>query len=315
MRFRAPEMSSLSPHFLLFALLVSASGASADERVRHELTVDLDPATHVLRVEDRIEVPSELTESADGGVEFLLNSALEITASDPPVEQVLTGDTSGFYGINGSSIDLSTENELSRYRVAKVPSSGEITLTYRGTFDFGLGEQKEEYTRGFRETAGIIGQEGVYLAGSGFWYPYFDDDLIEFGLEASAPEGWHLISQGNGSSRDEAGTARWDSHGPMDEIYLVGGPLVRYSDAAGAVETLVYLHEPDDALATKYLTTTAQYLEMYRELLGPYPYNKFALVENFWETGYGMPSFTLLGPRIIRCHGSETPRAGNPVLP
>ena len=35
-------------------------------------------------------------------------------------------------------------------------------------------------------------------------------------------------------------------------------------------------------------------------MIGPYPYTKFALVENFWETGYGMPSFTLLGPQIIR---------------
>ena len=33
---------------------------------------------------------------------------------------------------------------------------------------------------------------------------------------------------------------------------------------------------------------------------GPYPYSKFALVENFWETGYGMPSFTLLGEQVIR---------------
>ena len=39
---------------------------------------------------------------------------------------------------------------------------------------------------------------------------------------------------------------------------------------------------------------------MYSEMLGPYPYEKFALVENFWETGYGMPSFTLLGEQIIR---------------
>ena len=39
---------------------------------------------------------------------------------------------------------------------------------------------------------------------------------------------------------------------------------------------------------------------MYRGLIGPYPYGKFALVENFWETGYGMPSYTLLGPQVIR---------------
>ena len=39
---------------------------------------------------------------------------------------------------------------------------------------------------------------------------------------------------------------------------------------------------------------------MYRSLIGPYPYGKFALVENFWETGYGMPTFTLLGPEVVR---------------
>ena len=53
-------------------------------------------------------------------------------------------------------------------------------------------------------------------------------------------------------------------------------------------------------MARKYLDATAQYLEMYRQLIGPYAYGKFALVENFWETGYGMPSFTLLGPQVIR---------------
>ena len=39
---------------------------------------------------------------------------------------------------------------------------------------------------------------------------------------------------------------------------------------------------------------------MYEGILPAYPYPSFALVENFWETGYGMPGFTLLGPSIIR---------------
>ena len=49
-----------------------------------------------------------------------------------------------------------------------------------------------------------------------------------------------------------------------------------------------------------YISTTGQYVEMFNRLIGPYPYEKFALVENFWETGYGMPSFTLIGSKIIR---------------
>jgi aminopeptidase N len=63
---------------------------------------------------------------------------------------------------------------------------------------------------------------------------------------------------------------------------------------------MVFLRQPDEQLAGRYLEATARYLAMYEKLLGPYPYGKFALVENFWETGYGMPSFTLLGPRVLR---------------
>jgi hypothetical protein len=175
-----------------------------------------------------------------------------------------------------------------------------LTLEYSGAMDFGLSDQKEEYTRGFRETTGVLSAAGVYLAGGSFWYPHFGQDLLTFDMTVRAPRGWHVISQGSGTSRDAKGQARWMSPEPMDEIYLVGGPLTVTRDRAGAVDTLVYLHDRDAALASKYLTTTAQYLDMYSRLIGPYPYDKFALVENFWETGYGMPSFTLLGREIIR---------------
>jgi hypothetical protein len=280
--------------FVVFATTATARGA---DRLHHSLTIELDPVTHEIEIVDRIQLPAGL---ANGGADFLLSAALEIRDSDTSLEKIVVGPVIGFYGINGSSVELGETVELARYRLAAPPESGEVTVTYGGKIDFGLSDQKEEYTRGFRETAGIVGEDGVYLAGSGFWVPYFDDNLVEFDLAATVPEGWHLISQGNGTSRDEDGWAHWDSAGPMDEIYLVGGPLKRYRETAGAVETEVYLHEEDDALANKYLTTTAQYLEMYRGLIGPYPYGKFALVENFWETGYGMPSFTLLGPTIIR---------------
>jgi aminopeptidase N len=87
---------------------------------------------------------------------------------------------------------------------------------------------------------------------------------------------------------------------PTEEVHLIAAPFTEYSRDAGAVKAMAFLRKPDQALADRYLDATAQYLEMYRGLLGPYPYSKFALVENFWETGYGMPSFTLLGEQIIR---------------
>jgi hypothetical protein len=308
----------------------AAVPAAEAVRVRHSLMVTLDPARGWLSVVDVLTMPALSSRGAlsasgdersavsaaadssgpggseslgmtgssagDGGTEFLLHAALTITASEPAVSEVALGDAARFFGINSSASAV----PVKRYRVALPAFGGTVRLRYEGKFDFGLSDQKEEYTRGFRETAGIVSKEGVYLAGSGFWYPHVGPGLVEYDVEVAQPDGWHVVSAGNGTSRDAKGAARWESHGAIDEVTLVGGPLVVYRDSAGAVETLVYLRQKDDALASKYLQATAQYVEMYRGLIGPYPYGKFALVENFWETGYGMPSYTLLGPQIIR---------------
>jgi hypothetical protein len=108
-------------------------------------------------------------------------------------------------------------------------------------------------------------------------------------------------ANGGGAGLPAAGVReRWSVATPTEEVHLIAAPFTEYSRDAGGVKAYAFLRRPDRALADRYLEATAQYLEMYRGLLGPYPYSKFALVENFWETGYGMPSFTLLGEQVIR---------------
>jgi hypothetical protein len=93
---------------------------------------------------------------------------------------------------------------------------------------------------------------------------------------------------------------RWREDHPQQEIYLVAAPFTLYRQATPDAEAEVFLRTPDEALAKRYLNATGKYLALYSNLIGTYPYAKFALVENFWPTGYGMPSFTLLGPQVIR---------------
>jgi len=269
-------------------LPVASTTAEADiGTVGHTLHVVLDPTTHHLSVRDTIALPPALRRA---GAEFTLNSALRITASEPAVR----------------GLDSTEEAaETTRYALASAPPDGLLELAYDGAMDFGLADQAQEYARGFRDTRGILGAEGVYLDGGSAWIARFGDEMIRFTIDVEAPDDWHVISQGNGRSdatadSGEGRVARWDSAADLEQVYLVGGPLTVARDMAGAVEILVYLHEPDDALSRKYLDATARYIEMYRQLIGPYPYGKFALVENFWETGYGMPSFTLLGEQVIR---------------
>ena len=280
---------------LLPATLSLAQPAAPGARTsgpNHRLEIRLDPAAHRLTARDFVTWPDG---TAPGARTFVLNAALTITQAEPPVAEVAVAAA-----LRDLGLAASPEVPLKAYRVSAPGGVASVSLAYEGVINTPLSDPKEEYTRGFRDTSGLIGAEGVYLAGATVWHARFGPELVTFDLAVSAPEAWHVISQGNGTSRGADGRARWNSGGPMDEIYLVGGPLHQFTDSAGATETLVYLHERDASLAGKYLAATAQYLEMYRSLVGPYPYGKFALVENFWETGYGMPTFTLLGPQVIR---------------
>jgi aminopeptidase N len=282
---------------LLLAALAALPASASNDLPHYRLSLEIDPARQYLHTNAEVELPAAL---AGQTIEFLLTSKLEIVASEPEVELLPGAGSTGFRGINGGSVELESRNAINRYRVTLPPESSRLTLHYAGLVDDAPAQVPEEYTRSFMETPGVIEPRGVYLAGSTLWYPYLGEDLVTFELTVNVPDGWHLVSQGNGTSRDEEGLARWDSGGAVDEIYLVGGPLLLYSEPAGAIEAQVFLRTPDDNLAARYLSATARYIELYRNLIGPYPYGKFALVENFWETGYGMPSFTLLGPQIIR---------------
>jgi len=284
-------------------MIISFSHAAST--LRHKLSVTVDPGKHTLVATDQITIPADQYKS---GMSFLLNSNFTVTSGSPEV--TITLDKSG---VKAEDLGMDREefNETSQITQNKYILSianeikGDVTFTviYSGTINYPIKQLGEEYARGFSQTPGIIDEKGVYLAGSTYWVPWFNNKWITFELTASAPEPWNIVSQGKrtlNEIKNGLHIIRWDSPEPMEEIYLIAAQFKEYSLQAGATDVMAYLRTPDETLANKYLETTSQYLEMYRKLVGPYPFTKFALVENFWETGYGMPSFTLLGEQIIR---------------
>ncbi len=268
----------------------------------YRIAATIDPATHRLAADVTVTVPAA---AAGQALEFVLAGNFAVDRSSPALEKLpaAAGDEA-FSGINGTSEETARRRGVSRYRVTLPAGATSFSLHYSGLVDMQPQVSEQEYARSFAETPGIVDPKGVYLAGSTLWYPQLTrpvaSELMTYSLEVNTPAGWHLIAPGNGVSSGSDGKARWTTPSAVDEISLAGGPLVEYSARTGKIEAQVYLHEADPALAQKYLDATSRYLRMYSELIGPYPYEKFALVENFWETGYGMPSYTLLGPQIIR---------------
>jgi aminopeptidase N len=271
---------------LSFFFSLSPLSLHASELIHHDLNVILTPTTHQITVVDSITLARDSTRE----VTFLLHSGLGPTSSSPLIRVVKEGRRDGAV-------------PLDSYRATLPPGLHSFSLSYAGTIYHPLEKQGGLHPRGFQETPGTISDAGVYLSGDSGWYPDFGSKLMTFDLEVKMPESWDAVSQGERTrhSRGALSTlVHWKSLEPQESIYLVAGTFTQYTRPSGPLQAMVFLRSPDKTLADKYLNATVRYISMYNELLGPYPYKKFALVENFWETGFGMPSFTLLGPTVIR---------------
>ena len=272
---------------------VQTSDANASALFHHSLKVRLDPANQSITVEDTI----TLSSSADPAqLQFSLNSNLSITNNPRNLQKLASNRPSAITGINeGASLAAPVDQYSLRLRRR---DGRQFSLVYSGIINDVAEQNSAEYAQSFSETNGIIGEQGVYLAKASAWIPDFGNDFLSFDLQvefASNADSWTAVSQG-----DRAGKNGWSSQQPMEEVYLIAADFTEYSQQADDVEVLAYLRQPDPNLAAKYLDATERYLALYEPLLGEYPYSKFALIENFWETGYGMPSFTLLGEQVIR---------------
>ena len=292
---------------LVFLLIQFPSGLIARDFVHHEIKAELEPVENLIRITDEISFPPTLLDPDHAEIHFLLHGNLTITGHTPETQLIkIPGEIdSTVFGVSGaSSIPADIPLQHFQFKLPEnLPPDFKLRLEYQGQIHHPIQQLSEEYARSFSETPGIIDTAGVFLHGASFWLPWFNDHLVHFNLEVQVPENWSVVSQGKRTIHQVVSgrrQVRWESPEPMDEIYLVAGPFHEYNQPVGAVSAMAFLRSPDTALAQQYLETTAQYLQMYQQLIGPYPYAKFALVENFWETGYGMPSFTLLGPKVIR---------------
>ncbi len=294
------------PITILFVMFfVSSLLESAEKYIHHNLKVDIRPELQFVRVEDQITIPAEILKKR---IHFLLhgNLAIKEIPDNTKIKHEKRELKKEFFGINTARFEIKKKIPLNHYSFkvpGKVTEEYKFFLVYEGKIHHPIEKIGAEYARGFSETPGIICEKGVYLAGSSFWIPWFNDDLITFKLEVTLPQGWDVLSQGKKtlhSKQEELTRTLWDSPEPMNQVYLVAARFLEYNLKVGDIDVMAFLRSKDDSLANKYLETTGQYLEMYEKLIGPFPYAKFALVENFWETGYGMASFTLLGEKVIR---------------
>ena len=289
--------------------------------LHHDLVVELIPASHELVARDQVEleIPRHATSARFTLAPTLLVESIALQApsgrGQPPATEAKLSFTR----------ERATPSS-SHHLVVALPEDHHTRLSmvwhYRGTIDDPPREPRHLRFVTPSETAGHIGPEGVYLSSESQWYPDIEESLSTYRVQARVPEGWTVVTQGmklEGATSGGRVLSTWDERVQSEALTLVANRFVTksrtWTGPTGQSVELVTCFFPDNAgLADEYLDATAKYLDAYVPLLGDYPFDKFAVVENFFASGLGMPSFTLLGSGSIKRHYIQPYALGHEIV-
>ncbi|UCE24089.1 MAG: hypothetical protein JSU74_12455 [Candidatus Zixiibacteriota bacterium] len=312
--------------FCAAALLILSvqPDARADEAaevkfVNHELTITLDVPDHTAEfIEDgsaEIQGGWNLFKLASGA------AVTEFTIDDNPVEFLVlaANDTAGWpeeLTLDLSEIDTTAQynNILFRSDTAKTAA---FHLAYGGQFYQDVANTRFSNEMVGKEITATIDEKGAYFSSEAYFYPVGSEDAAHFRLAATIPETWESISDGNRLDSDNVSGRKfqtWENPFESDGLTFFAAPFEVGYVQADSVGVYCYFFAEDTSLMERYLSASADYIRMYDELIGPYPYRRFTVAENFFPTGYGMPGWTLLGQQVLRLPFIVATSLGHEVL-
>ena len=296
------------------------SGPYPARITHHDVAVSLRPDTHELIARDEQELLVY-----DQAREFSFSLAPTLHIESIMIVHRAPGDVGGTEQPVTFKSDRAMDASTQRI-VVTLPTMHERNVTLRWTYRGMINDPPKE-PRHLRfvtpsETAGHIGPEGVYLSSESQWYPDIEGSLSTFAVTVQVPAGWTVVTQGkkmDEKTADGMNRTTWVVSDPSEALTLVVNQFVTKTRAwKGAngrhVELATYFFPDNAGLAEEYLEATAKYLDAYVPILGDYPFEKFAVVENFFASGLGMPSFTLLGSGSIKRHYTQPYALGHEIV-
>lgn len=292
----------ISALLALAVLFSPKTAAAALTKVSfHELDIKLDLKKQTVSGTDRLTFKTKRKE-----LRLLLRNGSEI-------KEALYGETPLQFEtreVPGSQVRMyviplpDVDDEEKPGDIEKTEEEKQVFIRFEGSFRSIKDARESDIKRGVAYVEdGLMGEEGAFLPSNAYWFPQEDSALTAFDAAVHAPFGYTSIMAGKWLANQWTGTSsndRWRSDKPVEGIDLVCGKYMIEKAALGGIDIYTFFFEKDQALSETYINKTGEYIKAYSELIAPYPFEKFAVVESFLPTGYGMPSFTLLGSAVIR---------------
>ncbi len=277
-------MNKLVIAIMCWGVILLSCAAAGAAVIHHDLEVAIEPDDHRLTGSDHIQVQPQ------GSRALIFDLAQQAT------------DLQVF--VDGRPAPFRFENARLRVdlRLAQRQRALTITVKYVVIFNDPAPVRPINTDNPGYGVTGTIQPQGTFLlAGSG-WYPHLDA-ATSFRLRVTAPAGVVAVTAGRSlghATRNGQTVSTWQIEHPVRGLALSAAHYRVRERHWGNIVAATYFLPENDHLAESYLTATIGHLQRYEALFGPYPFSKFAIVENFFPTGFGFASYTLIGGRVLR---------------
>jgi len=271
--------------YVLTLMFCVSDAFAAGLRVEHALEVEVLPGEKKLTAVDHMEIAAngnsvlffQLSEHADG---------ISVEVNGKKCE----------FRRNGKALTVPLN-------AAEKNSTFKVTIRYYGIFDDPVPRLPANMDNPGFGVSATISEQGCFLLAGSFWYPELSDSRAVYSLKVRAPAGMVAVTAGQSLGRKtENGktVSEWKINYPIEGLSLSISRFFIREKQVGAITVATYLLSDDPNLSASYISATEEYILLYTRLFGPYPFDKFAVVENFFPTGFGFPSYTLLGSTVLR---------------
>jgi aminopeptidase N len=195
------------------------------------------------------------------------------------------------------------QNESSKDKLSQILQSSKLQRVKKTEHLYlkaGI-KQTIQYQYSLNSFSAYSDKDNVILTGA--WYPQINQ-LAKYHLSVNLPEGFQAISEADKITSKAVDYKRieYQFEFPylLDNLTLSASSNYqkKYRDYAG-IQVETWFMPGNAHLADNYIDHAVNYLEMYHQMLGPYPFKRFAMVESPLQSGYSMPSYTLLGSSVI----------------
>ncbi len=207
--------------------------------------------------------------------------------------------------LNGRPVEFSFDGGMLRPDVGPAGNRDQrvLDLEYEGRFHNPVPREQFDMDNPGSGVEASVTEEGVFFQAGSAWHPRLRGFDPVLDLEIDAPRGVLAVTAGRLLGHEDLGErtfSRWRAGRTAGGLPLSAGEYIQGRLDTPTVPVLTYFSSGSQALAETYLQASARHLAVCEKLHGPYPFDHFAVVENFFPTGYGMPGYTLLGSSVVR---------------